>query len=262
MPVMRVDHRAHRPPAGGDGIHDQVVDVGRAHVGAVARLADTLRTMQSVARRTSGSSAACFCRTDSCDHAPGSGGDGSLGIQRDIQHKRQPEQRIRESSCGPRESMRAKLVSRQSRAVNRARANATRVAPHGRRIVLLSDSYDSRFWNPRVPLPLSSAMPTNDTRSEPTLSTGAGARMTAEQAALLKTLAHEAYDFEAFGPNLTQDEAERASSPFRPSWRCRASRRTRRKRAVTKPCRRRPSSGEERISRGGVSLLRSTRRTT
>ncbi len=58
-------------------------------------------------------------------------------------------------------------------------------------------------------LPLTSAMPTNDTRSEPTLSTGAGARMTAEQAALLKTLAHEAYDFEAFGPNLTQDEAAR-----------------------------------------------------
>ena len=44
---------------------------------------------------------------------------------------------------------------------------------------------------------------------EPTLSTGANARMTAEQAAELKTLAHAAYDFEAFGPNLTEQEAAR-----------------------------------------------------
>lgn len=33
--------------------------------------------------------------------------------------------------------------------------------------------------------------------------------MTAEQAAELKTLAHAAYDIEAFGPNLTQEEAAR-----------------------------------------------------
>jgi hypothetical protein len=37
----------------------------------------------------------------------------------------------------------------------------------------------------------------------------AGAPMTAEQAARLKTLAHAAYDFEAFRPTLTQAEAER-----------------------------------------------------
>lgn len=48
-----------------------------------------------------------------------------------------------------------------------------------------------------------------DTSATPTLSTWAGARMTAEQAAELKTLAHAAYDIEAFGPNLTQEEAAR-----------------------------------------------------
>lgn len=45
--------------------------------------------------------------------------------------------------------------------------------------------------------------------TEPTLSSGADAPMTAEQAAALKQLAHDAYDFEAFGPHLTQSEAER-----------------------------------------------------
>jgi hypothetical protein len=47
------------------------------------------------------------------------------------------------------------------------------------------------------------------TEPEPTLSSGADAPMTAEQAAELKRLAHDAYDFEAFGPHLTQTEAER-----------------------------------------------------
>lgn len=44
---------------------------------------------------------------------------------------------------------------------------------------------------------------------EPTLSSGADAPMTAEQAVVLKQLAHDAYDLEAFGPHLTQSEAER-----------------------------------------------------
>lgn len=43
----------------------------------------------------------------------------------------------------------------------------------------------------------------------PTLTTGADAPMTAEQAALLRRLAHEAYDLEAFGEHLTQTEAAR-----------------------------------------------------
>jgi hypothetical protein len=42
-----------------------------------------------------------------------------------------------------------------------------------------------------------------------TLTGGADAPMTPEQAALLKRLAHEAYDAEAYGPKLTQKEAER-----------------------------------------------------
>lgn len=33
--------------------------------------------------------------------------------------------------------------------------------------------------------------------------------MTADQAALLKQLAHDAFDLEAFSPHLTQNEAER-----------------------------------------------------
>jgi hypothetical protein len=42
---------------------------------------------------------------------------------------------------------------------------------------------------------------------DPVLTTGADAPMTAEQAALLRRLAHEAYDFEAFSERLTQSEA-------------------------------------------------------
>jgi hypothetical protein len=44
---------------------------------------------------------------------------------------------------------------------------------------------------------------------ELTLSSGADAPMTAEQTAVLKQLAHDAYDLEAFGPHLTRSEAER-----------------------------------------------------
>jgi DUF3072 family protein len=47
--------------------------------------------------------------------------------------------------------------------------------------------------------------PTPDT----TLTAAAGEPMTAEQAALLKRLAHEAYDTEAYGSHLTQAEAAR-----------------------------------------------------
>ena len=44
---------------------------------------------------------------------------------------------------------------------------------------------------------------------EPTLATGADAPMSAEQAELLRRLAHEAFDFEAFSERLTQSEAAR-----------------------------------------------------
>lgn len=44
---------------------------------------------------------------------------------------------------------------------------------------------------------------------EPRLSPGADEPMTAEQAAVLKQLAHDAYDVEAYGPHLTRSEAER-----------------------------------------------------
>jgi len=44
---------------------------------------------------------------------------------------------------------------------------------------------------------------------ESTLSSGADEPMSAEQAAVLKQLAHDAYDFEAYGPHLTRNEAER-----------------------------------------------------
>lgn len=43
--------------------------------------------------------------------------------------------------------------------------------------------------------------------SEPTLSGGAGEPMTAEQTELLRRLAQEAYDPEAFSSHLTQSEA-------------------------------------------------------
>lgn len=42
-----------------------------------------------------------------------------------------------------------------------------------------------------------------------TLTADSGAPMSAEQAALLKRLSHEAYDFEAFSPHLSQAEAAR-----------------------------------------------------
>lgn len=46
-------------------------------------------------------------------------------------------------------------------------------------------------------------------RNEPALGFAADARMSAEQVALLKTLAHAAYDVQAFDPNLSAEEAER-----------------------------------------------------
>ncbi len=44
-------------------------------------------------------------------------------------------------------------------------------------------------------------------RPQPTLDTGAGERMTAEQAALLCQLARDAYELDAFSAQLTQTEA-------------------------------------------------------
>jgi hypothetical protein len=44
-------------------------------------------------------------------------------------------------------------------------------------------------------------------RPTETLSTGAGAPMTPEQAAELKRLASDAFEHDAFGPHLTQTEA-------------------------------------------------------
>jgi Protein of unknown function (DUF3072) len=54
-------------------------------------------------------------------------------------------------------------------------------------------------------------MPSNPDKREPelTLNTGAEPPMTEEQAAVLKQLAHDAYDIEAFSPELTTGEAER-----------------------------------------------------
>ena len=52
--------------------------------------------------------------------------------------------------------------------------------------------------------------PSSDKRDyEPTLATGADAPMSAEQAALLRRLAHDAFDIEAFDEHLTQSEAAR-----------------------------------------------------
>ena len=50
---------------------------------------------------------------------------------------------------------------------------------------------------------------TRQPRSKPTLTTGAGAPMSAEQAALLRQLAFDAYEPDAFGRLLTQAEAAR-----------------------------------------------------
>ncbi len=47
------------------------------------------------------------------------------------------------------------------------------------------------------------------TTVELTLTAAADEPMTGEQAALLKELAHAAYDFEAYGPRLTKSEAAR-----------------------------------------------------
>ena len=49
----------------------------------------------------------------------------------------------------------------------------------------------------------------SDNDPEAVLTTGADAPMTAEQAAVLRRLAHDAYDLEAFGEHLTQSEAAR-----------------------------------------------------
>lgn len=52
-----------------------------------------------------------------------------------------------------------------------------------------------------------SGSPDNDPES--VLTTGADMPMTPEQAAVLRRLAREAYDLEAFGEHLTQSEAAR-----------------------------------------------------
>ncbi len=44
-------------------------------------------------------------------------------------------------------------------------------------------------------------------RPAPILSTGPGARMTAQQSALLRQLAHDGYETDAFSEQLTQAEA-------------------------------------------------------
>ena len=62
------------------------------------------------------------------------------------------------------------------------------------------------------PAPLTAIMSdaASDKRDcEPSLATGADAPMSAEQAALLRRLAHEAFDLQAFGEHLTQSEAAR-----------------------------------------------------
>lgn len=51
--------------------------------------------------------------------------------------------------------------------------------------------------------------PTDAPNAEPVLATGADAPMSAEQSARLKQLSQDAYDLDAFSPQLTQSEAER-----------------------------------------------------
>ena len=65
-----------------------------------------------------------------------------------------------------------------------------------------------RYRNPATALALIAVMRETST-PDLTLTGGADVPMTAEQAQLLKQLAHDAYDFEAYGPHLTQKEAAR-----------------------------------------------------
>lgn len=65
-----------------------------------------------------------------------------------------------------------------------------------------------RNGNSRRPTPLIADMGDTPDR-DPTQTAAADAPMTAEQQALLKRLAHDAYDLEAYGPELTQGEAAR-----------------------------------------------------
>jgi hypothetical protein len=58
-----------------------------------------------------------------------------------------------------------------------------------------------------APRPLWLRMSTRPTEAQP--SGGTDEPMTAEQAALLRRLAHEAFDLDAFGEHLTRDEAAR-----------------------------------------------------
>jgi hypothetical protein len=56
---------------------------------------------------------------------------------------------------------------------------------------------------------------TATTNPDLTLSAEPGALMSAEQAALLKRLSHDAYDFQAFAPHLSQAEAARRIAGLR-----------------------------------------------
>jgi hypothetical protein len=52
-------------------------------------------------------------------------------------------------------------------------------------------------------------------RHAPILSTGAGALMSTEQSMLLKQLAHDAYEPDAFAEHLTEADAERRIATLR-----------------------------------------------
>jgi hypothetical protein len=87
---MRVDHRMHRTIAGRNRVGQEIVEIFRAHIGAVARIGRRLahdafgRVLHQRQQRG--------VLLPHRHMQPGrriGGGDG--GIERDIQHKRQPE---------------------------------------------------------------------------------------------------------------------------------------------------------------------------
>ncbi len=72
--------------------------------------------------------------------------------------------------------------------------------------------------NPRrlgVVVPSMSPHPTVTNEPEPALTIGADLPMSAEQAALLRRLAFDAYEPDAFGPHLMQAEAARRIAMLR-----------------------------------------------
>jgi len=144
--------------------------------------------MQSVAWRTKGSSAVFFWRIDICIHALESMAAGIRMSRETFNTSDNPNKGSRIIRCAPR--IKVWLWRYPSRSSDARKICIILPNPKGR----TRPNGTDRLRRDCVDMPKRS---------------NAVALMTAEQAALLRKIAFDAYEPEAFSPNLTKAEAER-----------------------------------------------------